>query len=129
MLKFTIIVGRSLFSMVEAYKKMWTNYGNFRDRTTRRDYWLTFLMNLIIGFALGFLSGLTKSNIFTYISTLYSIVMIIPGIALTVRRLHDTNRSGGWWFISLVPLVGAIVILIFTVSESVTENNNYGIQL
>jgi len=129
MLKFTIIVGRSLFSMVEAYKKMWTNYGNFRDRTTRRDYWLTFLMNLIIGFALGFLSGLTKSNIFSYISTLYSIVMIIPGIALTVRRLHDTNRSGGWWFISLVPLVGAIVLLIFTVSESVTENNNYGIQL
>lgn len=115
--------------MVEAYKKMWTNYGNFRDRTTRRDYWLTFLMNLIIGFALGFLSGLTKSNIFSYISTLYSIVMIIPGIALTVRRLHDTNRSGGWWFISLVPLVGAIVLLIFTVSVSVTENNNYGIQL
>ncbi|MHB1734300.1 MAG: DUF805 domain-containing protein, partial [Ferrimicrobium acidiphilum] len=57
---------------------------------------------------------------------LYSLVLITPSLAITIRRLHDTDHSGGWVFIGLVPLVGAIVLLVFMVQRSTPGNNRYG---
>lgn len=60
------------------------------------------------------------------LSGLYTLAVLIPSIAVSVRRLHDTNRSGWWLLISLVPLVGAIVLFVFLVLDSHPGEHQYG---
>lgn len=117
--------------MVEAYKKFWKNYTNFQGRTTRSDFWYVILCNMIIGFILGFLQGLTggaedKGNIFNIITSIYSLACLIPGLAIEFRRLHDINKSGWNLLLALIPLVGFIIVLVYYCKESVNENNQYG---
>jgi uncharacterized membrane protein YhaH (DUF805 family) len=57
---------------------------------------------------------------------IFALAVLIPGISVTVRRLHDTNRSGWWWWIQLVPIVGGIVLLIFMFTDSTPGGNQYG---
>lgn len=113
--------------MVEAYKRFLRNYTNFSGRSTRSDYWYVVLANLLIGFVIGFIGGLLGiAEITSTIIAIYSLAVLIPGIAVFIRRMHDINKSGWWWFISLVPLVGAIILLVFMCTDSVNENNKYG---
>ncbi len=113
--------------MVEAYKRFLRNYANFNGRSTRSDYWYVVLANFLIGLAIGIIGGvLNMAGLATAISGIYSLAMIIPGIAVFVRRLHDINKSGWWFFISFVPLVGGLILLIFMCMDSVNENNKYG---
>ena len=110
--------------MVEAYKKFLSNYANFNGRSTRSDYWYVVLMNILIGAALTLLSDL--SGLASLISKVYSIVTLIPMIAIVVRRLHDINKSGWFYLLALIPLVGPIILLVFLCTPSVNENNSYG---
>lgn len=114
--------------MVEAYKKFFKNYANFSGRSSRSDYWYVFLANTLIGFVLGFIGGLIPelNGLMSTLSTLYSLAVLIPGIAIVVRRLHDVNKSGWFYFIALIPLVGFIILLVFLCTDSVNENNRYG---
>lgn len=113
--------------MVDAYKRFLRNYTNFNDRSTRSDYWYVILANFLIGFGLGLIGGiLGLAGFISIISSLYSLAVLIPGIALFIRRLHDINKSAWWFFIALVPLVGGIVLLVFMCTDSVNENNKYG---
>lgn len=115
--------------MEEAIKKFFTNYFNFNDRTTRKDYWFTILDMVIIGIALGIISGILGDKIGSALVGLFELAVFIPSLAQSVRRLHDTNKSGWMLLLSLIPLVGAIILLIFYCQPSVTENNKYGKQL
>lgn len=126
--------------MIESYKKFWTNYFNFKDRTTRKDFWLTFLCYLILAFLVGFVAGIvgsmagavTDDNAFSIgkvIGLIFGLLHAIGIIAMVVRRLHDINKSGWWYFIMLIPIIGSLILFIFEVMPSVTENNNYGVQL
>lgn len=115
---------REVFWMQE-YLAMWKNYFNFNDRTTVRGYWMVMLINVIIGIILSALT-LTVSGSFYYLTSIYSLVGMIPGIALSVRRLHDINKSGWWLLISLVPLVGVVILIVWFCFGSVDENNRYG---
>lgn len=110
--------------MIDAYKRFLKNYANFKGRSSRGDYWWVILANLIIGFVLGFIAGLVPE--LGFLAGLYSLVTLIPGIALVIRRLHDVNKSGWWYFIACVPLVGLIILLVFLCTDSVNENNQYG---
>ena len=116
--------------MVEAYKKFWKNYANFNGRSTRSDYWLALLGNMIVGFVIGFVLGLISGAVdmpaLIMLGYLYSLAMIIPSIAIVVRRLHDINKSGWYYFIVLIPFVGPIIGLVFLCTASVDENNQYG---
>lgn len=103
---------------MEEYKKFWTNYTNFSGRSTRRDYWIAALINFVIS---GILSYISKT-----LGGIFSLITLIPGLAIAFRRLHDINKSGGWIFISLVPLVGWIIYIVFMCTASVDENNQYG---
>ena len=102
----------------------------FQGRARRKEYWYFVLFNVIIGFVLGFIDGL----IGTYdmvtgvglLSVLYSLAVLVPGVAVTVRRLHDTGRSGWWILVNLIPIIGVIVFLIFAVQDSQPEENQYG---
>lgn len=112
------------------YLKVLKQYADFSGRARRKEYWYFFLFNLLIAFALGVIDGVTGSFSqqlgMGLLGGIYSLFVLIPGLAVSVRRLHDTGRSGWWLLISLVPLIGAIVLLVFLVSDSKPEENEYG---
>ena len=99
-------------NMINAYVDMWKNFANFGGRTSVGGYWWAFLANIIVGTIVGFIP---------YVGTLYTLVALIPGIALTVRRLNDTGKSWAWIFISLIPLVGSIILIIMLCKPSTTQ--------
>lgn len=109
--------------MIESYKKFLKNYNNFSGRTSRRDYWLVFAANLIVGFILGLITGLVPA--LNFLAVLCSLALLVPSIALCVRRLHDINKSAWFLLFAFVPFVGSLILLIFYCLPSVDENNNY----
>lgn len=106
------------------YLKVLKKYAVFSGRARRKEYWMFVLFNFIIAFVLGFIEALAGGP--GVLANLYGLAVLIPGIAVSVRRLHDTNRSAWWLLIGLVPFIGAIVLLIFMVQESQPSENRYG---
>lgn len=103
--------------MITAYKEMFTRFADFNGRSTRSDYWYAALMNIIISLALNLLSNYV--GIFSIIAIIYSVVLIIPSLSLTVRRFRDIGKNPWWILIALVPLVGGIIMLVFLCKPSV----------
>lgn len=104
------------------YKAMWQNFANFRDRTSVRGYWMAFLFNFLVGLVLSIIIAIIPQ--LSFLSGLYSLAALIPGLALAVRRLNDTGRHWGWLFISLVPLVGSIILIIFMCQPTTNYQGN-----
>lgn len=102
------------------------NYANFQGRARRQEYWMYALINLIIVVILSIIDTLIFNSGNNFISGIYSLAVLIPGIAVSVRRLHDTDRSGWWLLLSLIPIVGIIVLLVFMASEGDRANNRFG---
>ena len=93
-------------------------YAEFSGRAGRKEYWLFTLGQFVIGFLLAML-----------IPVLYLVFVfgtLLPVLAVAVRRLHDTNRSGWWFFIVLVPFLGGIAMFVFLVLEGTSGDNDYG---
>jgi uncharacterized membrane protein YhaH (DUF805 family) len=111
---------------LEALKK----YAVFSGRSRRKEYWYFVLFNIIVAIVLAGIDALlgTRSSYAGagLLSGIYGLAILIPSLAVTVRRLHDIDRSGWWIFINLIPLIGAIVLLVFAVSEGTLGNNRYG---
>jgi len=111
------------------YLAVLRKYAEFSGRARRREYWLFALFNLLITIALAFVdmaAGLMHETGYGLLSGLYSLAVLIPSIAVSVRRLHDTGRSGWWLLIALVPIVGVIVLLVFMLLDSQPGDNGYG---
>ncbi len=111
------------------YLEVLKKYAIFDGRARRKEYWMFFLFNLIIGMVLGFIegiAGIAPESDMSVLAIIYSLAVLIPGLAVAVRRLHDTNHSGWWLFIGMVPLVGAIVLIVYMVSDSQQGENKYG---
>ncbi|MBE0672441.1 MAG: DUF805 domain-containing protein [Anaerolineales bacterium] len=114
------------------YLAVLKKYAVFSGRARRKEYWMFFLFNLIIAAVLGGTLGLIEviagipSTLSVLLITIYTIAVIIPGLAVGVRRLHDTGKSGWWLLITLVPIIGAIVVLIFQLQDSQQGENQYG---
>ncbi len=106
------------------YLDAWRNFAVFSGRATRTDFWMFVLFNILALIVLLVLGSLIKPLIFLY--GLYCLAVIIPNLAITVRRLHDTSRSGWWWFIGFVPVVGGIILLVFMCLPSTPGPNQYG---
>lgn len=83
-----------------------------------------FLFNAIISLVLTLLDKLL--HIGTLLTTLYSLAVLLPSLSVAVRRLHDTGRSGWWLFIALIPIIGAIILLVFMCLDSQPGDNKYG---
>jgi len=109
-------------------KAILENYANFSGRARRAEYWWTTLINFVISIVLSILAGILGDlgAIISIISLLFSLAIIIPGIAMAIRRLHDTGRSGWWLLIGLIPLIGFIVLIVFMASDSHRGANQYG---
>ncbi len=112
------------------YLEVLKKYAVFEGRAGRQEYWFFILFNILISMALGYVDWLT-GNInpetgLGILSGIYALGVMIPGMAVSVRRLHDTGRSGWWLLITFVPVIGAIVFLYFMVLDSNPEINEYG---
>jgi uncharacterized membrane protein YhaH (DUF805 family) len=112
------------------YTAVLKNYAGFSGRACRQQYWMFTLYNLIAIIALVIISGglatVTKSPIFSGLYRLYLLAVFLPSLAVTIRRLHDTDRSGGWVYIALIPFFGLLVLLIFAAQESTPGENRFG---
>ena len=106
--------------MIAAYKEMLNHYADFSGKTNRPGFWYVVLDNIIISLALGILTAIPViGKLFGVIAALYSLAMLVPGIAIGVRRLHDVGKSGWYLLMSLIPVVGWIFVLVAMCKESV----------
>ena len=112
------------------YLDVLKKYAVFEGRARRSEYWFFTLFNFLIMLALIFLDVfMASANPQTGIgvlSGLYSLGVLIPSISVLVRRLHDTNRSGWWFWIFLVPLIGGLVLFVFMLLDGTAGDNDYG---
>lgn len=112
------------------YLEVLKKYAVFSGRARRKEYWYFTLFSTLISLALALIDsqlGTFNSEAGTgLLGGLYSLAVLIPGIAVSVRRLHDTDHSGWWLFLALVPCIGAIVLFVFTVTDSTPGTNEYG---
>jgi len=109
---------------LQALKK----YAVFSGRARRKEYWFFVLWYLIITILLGILDGMLGLRIGQagVLQTLYALAVLIPSLAVTVRRLHDTGRTGWWLLIVLIPFIGFIVLLVLMCLEGEPGENKYG---
>ncbi len=108
---------------MEALRK----YADFSGRSRRKEYWFFVLFYLIIYLVLAIVDTvILGSEGIGLLTTLFALAMLIPGIAVSVRRLHDTGRSGWWILIGFIPFIGLIVLLVFYFQDSQPGQNDYG---
>ncbi|MEV5731925.1 DUF805 domain-containing protein [Streptomyces sp. NPDC014940] len=98
-------------------------YAVFSGRARRQEYWMFFLFNIIISIVLAIVDAAIGSNV---LAGIYALATLLPGLGVAVRRLHDTGRSGWWILIGFIPLVGAIILIVFLATEGKPETNQYG---
>ncbi|MFN8367026.1 MAG: DUF805 domain-containing protein [Candidatus Kapaibacterium sp.] len=98
------------------YLKVLQNYANFEGRASRSEYWFFVLFNIIVSIVLGIIGGMIEMN---WISSIYSLAVLVPSIAVGVRRMHDVGKSG--WFL-LIPIYN----LILAITDSEDHENEYG---
>lgn len=112
------------------YLKVLKQYSDFSGRARRKEYWMFVLFNMIfaiVAMILDNVLGIEMEGVgYGPLYGLYVLAMIIPGLALTVRRLHDVGKSGWMILIALIPLIGGIWVLVLMVTDSIPEENEYG---
>lgn len=110
-------------TFTQAIRSCYANYTTFSGRAPRSEYWLFVLYQCLIGVACGLLVpfGIGRALLWLFV-----LANLLPGICVTVRRLHDTDRSGWWYWIALIPLVGAILLLIWFCTRGTSGANRFG---
>ena len=121
--------------MIEAYKKFWKGYVDFEGRSTRSDYWFVYLVNVLITFAyfllqavFGGIAGATDSSFLAVISLIllliffaFGVAAILPGLAVTVRRLRDAGYNWPYIFVTFIPFVGPIIFIVLLCKPTKVE--------
>lgn len=119
-----------------ALRSFWKRYRDFRGRSRRSEYWFIQLFLVVTNFSVAIIDlALMGWDVDRFIANggggivglVWILVTIVPALAVLVRRLHDTGKSGWWALVGLLPLVGAIVLLVFTVTDSSPGENKFGL--
>ena len=114
------------YGIMDWFKKGLRNYANFSGRARRKESWYFVLVQM----GLVIIAMILDAIIFNSETGLFYIVvalgLFLPGLAVTIRRLHDTSRSGWWFLISILPLIGSIILLVFLASDTKFETNQWG---
>ncbi|WP_402469959.1 DUF805 domain-containing protein [Isoptericola aurantiacus] len=125
-------------SFGDAIKTVFSKYATFSGRARRSEFWFwalfVFLINVVMSILISATGGISidldtgeiSYGATYFLAALVGLALLLPNLAVTVRRLHDTDRSGFWWFIALVPFVGWIILLVFTVLEGTRGPNRFG---
>ena len=118
-----------------AIKSFWSNYSTFKGRSRRSEYWWIQLFLVLTNLAVAAIDlALMNGDIDRFIANggggivglVWILVTIVPALAVLVRRLHDTGKSGWWVLIGFVPVAGTIVLFVFSVLDSDAGKNRYG---
>jgi uncharacterized membrane protein YhaH (DUF805 family) len=120
--------------MLDYWKKAFAkNYANFNGRARRSEYWYYTLMNIIIVVGIQILTGIfaamqssVMAMVFGGLYIIFALASIVPSLAVTVRRLHDVGKSGSFFFITFIPLIGSIWLLVLMCTEGNSGENAYG---
>ena len=111
-------------SLVDSVRSVLTNYANFSGRARRSEYWWFALATIVV---FGLLAALSRASaIFAVVYGLAALAVIVPGLAVVVRRLHDTDKSGWFVLLGLVPFVGGIILLVFYATDGTPGDNRFG---
>ncbi|GIF47169.1 uncharacterized membrane protein YhaH (DUF805 family) [Asanoa ferruginea] len=116
-------------SFTESLKSVFSQYVGFSGRARRSEYWWFALFAILLNVVARILDSVlfdTSTASTGIFGIIVGLALFLPGLAVAVRRLHDTDRTGWWVLIGLVPLVGAIVLLVFMVSDSKPGANRFG---
>ncbi|MGN9911173.1 DUF805 domain-containing protein [Phytohabitans sp. LJ34] len=119
-------------SFTAAVRSVLSQYVQFGGRARRSEYWWFVLFTILVGIVAGIidiaLGTDSSSSLWSagLVGTIVNLALLLPSLAVGVRRLHDTNRSGWWLLIALIPLVGAIVLIVFMVQDSTPGPNRFG---
>ncbi len=106
------------------YMDVLKNYVGFSGRARRTEFWMFVLINFIVGIVLTVIENIV--GLTGVITSLYNLAILLPCLALGMRRLHDTGRSGFWLLLLLIPFLGWLVLLIFYILEGTPGDNEYG---
>ncbi len=101
------------------------NYCNFSGRASRSEFWWFALFNFILSAVISIVFCWSQ-NTMNVVTGLVNLALLLPSLGLAVRRLHDIGKSGWWIFISLIPIVGWIILIIWYCKDSQMETNEYG---
>ena len=110
---------------MEYYLEVLKKYAVFDGRATRSEYWYFALFNAIISIAIVFIAPIILGGAGLLLSVLYALGVLLPSIGVSIRRLHDTGKSGWWLLLSFIPF-GGLVLLYFFVQDSQAGVNQYG---
>jgi uncharacterized membrane protein YhaH (DUF805 family) len=107
----------------QAISAGFSNYVNFSGRACRSEYWYWVLFIILADIVAGIIDYLLGMQI---VSSLFGLVTLLPGIAVSIRRLHDLDRTGWWILLALIPLIGWIILLIWYISKGTDGPNRFG---
>ena len=117
-------------SFKEAIVSAFQNYAKFSGRARRSEYWYFVLFVGIVSFVLGMIGSFAGDSGFgsfvSLLTGLFDLAVLVPSLALCWRRLHDIGKSGGYYFLSLIPVVGIIILLVWLCKDSMPGENAYG---
>lgn len=105
------------------------NYANFSGRARRAEYWWFALANLVVYVALSLIIGGVSEGLGSLLSLVYYLGVLVPSIAVSVRRLHDVGKSGWFLLLALIPIVGAIILIVWAATDSQRGSNQYGVSV
>lgn len=108
---------------LDYWKRALNQWNIFEGRARRAEYWWFTAVNIGIGFVIAIIGAVIGLS---FLDDLFNLVILVPSLAVGCRRLHDIGRSGWWQLLILVPVIGWIVLLVFAVSDSKPEPNQYG---
>ncbi|MBN2890847.1 MAG: DUF805 domain-containing protein [Bacteroidales bacterium] len=97
-------------------------YADFNGRASRPEFWYFVLANFLVGFILGFI----KIGGYPIFSSIYSLAVLVPGLAVGARRLQDLGKSGWYLLFGLIPIAGAIILIVWFATEGEQQENSYG---
>jgi uncharacterized membrane protein YhaH (DUF805 family) len=112
-------------SFTEAIRSVLTQYVGFSGRARRSEYWYWVLFQIIVGIIFSLLDRAAFDRTSGIFSAILYLALFLPSLAVAIRRLHDTTRSGWWVLLALIPVVGTIILIIFYVQDS-HPDNQYG---
>ena len=111
----------------EAVQSCLSQYATFSGRARRSEYWYFSLFNALLGFVIGVIGSLFLGETLTNVLTaLVTLALLAPGLAVSVRRLHDIGKSGWALLFALIPVVGWILIIVWACKDSESGENQYG---
>ena len=114
------------YGIMDWFKKGIRNYANFSGRARRKEYWYFVLVQMGLVIIAMILDAIIFNSEIGLFYIVVALGLFLPGLAVTIRRLHDTSRSGWWFLISILPLIGSIILLVFLASDTKFETNQWG---